>query len=156
MNRSQIANTTDRPRRRRGKRRGQDRRGAAVVEFAVVANTLFLVIFTCVEFSRLNLIRNTAQNSAYYGARAAMVSGATAQDAIDTAENLLDAIGAKGVTVTVNDGAPLTSTTEKIVVKVEVKYNKNAFFAPLFIPDHKCVATSNVKAERYDFFFDGG
>ncbi|QDV68126.1 TadE-like protein [Rosistilla carotiformis] len=126
-----------------------------MVEFAVVANTLFLVLFTCIEFSRLNLIRNTAQNSAYYGARAAMVSGATAQDAIDTAKGLLDAIGAKGVTVTVNDGQALSSATEKIAVKVEVQYNKNAFFAPLFIANHKCVATSNVKAERYDFFFDG-
>ncbi|QDS87551.1 TadE-like protein [Rosistilla ulvae] len=155
MNRSPIPTAPANRRRRRGMCRWQDRRGAAVVEFAVVANTLFLVLFTCIEFSRLNLIRNTAQNSAYYGARAAMVSGADAQDAVDAAENLLDAIGAKGVTVTVNNGQPLTSATEEIVVKVEVDYNKNAFFAPLFIPNHKFVATSNIKAERYDFFFDG-
>lgn len=155
MNRTNRRPSTDSRRKLRRGCRWQDRRGAAVVEFAVVANTLFLVIFTCVEFSRLNLIRNTAQNSAYYGARAAMVSGATSQEAIDTAKTLLDAIGAKGVTVTVNDGTAISSTTEKISVKVEVEYNKNAFFAPLFIPNHKFVATSNIKAERYDFFFDG-
>lgn len=126
-----------------------------MVEFAIIANTLFLSIFTCCEFARLNLIRNTAQNAAYYGARAAMVSGATAQDAIDEANRLLDSISAKGCTVTVNNGVPLTSSTEEIVVNVEFDFAANAFFAPLLIPSKKYNTTVKMKSERYDFFFDG-
>ena len=132
-----------------------DRQGAAIVEFALVANVLLLTIFTCVEFGRINLIRNTAQNAAYYAARAAMVSGATAQDAEDTANQLMGSIGTQGVTVTVNDGTALSASTEQVEVKVTVNYHDNAFFAPLFIPNKDFVATAKMKAERYSFFYDG-
>ncbi|MEZ6091130.1 MAG: TadE/TadG family type IV pilus assembly protein [Pirellulaceae bacterium] len=144
-----------RPAGLRRRRAGKDRQGAAMVEFAIIANTMFLSIFTCCEFARLNLIRNTSQNAAYYGARAAMVSGATAQDAITAADTLLDAISAQGYTVTVNDGTPLTSSTEEIIVKVEFDFAANAFFAPLLIPAKKYSTTVKMKSERYDFFYDG-
>lgn len=148
--RTNVKRPALRPRRQR-----ESRKGAAMVEFALVANTMFLSIFTCMEFARLNLIRNTAQNAAYYGARAAMVSGATAQDAKDAANNLLDAIGVSGYTVTVNDGTALSSTTEQIIVKIDIVYGENAFFAPLLIPAQTYSTTARMKSERYQFFYDG-
>lgn len=138
--------------RRRDKKQ---RLGAAVVEFAVVANTLFLVIFACIEFTRINLIRNTSQDAAYYAARSAMVSGATSQDAIDVANNLLNSVGTTGATVTVNDGTPLSPTTSEINVKITVPYHANALLVPMFIPDKNFVVESKMKAERYEFFYDG-
>lgn len=136
-------------------RRRRDRLGAAVVEFAFVANVLIVVTFTCVEFARINLLRNTAQDAAYYAARSAMVSGATAQDAKDVANQMLNTIGAKGYTVTVNNGTELTSSTDRIQVAVSFNYHANAFFAPLFIPNKNFTTTANMKAERYEFFYDG-
>ena len=54
------------------------RAGATAVEFAIVAPIFFLIMLASFEFSRLNVIRHTADNAAYEAARHAMVPGATA------------------------------------------------------------------------------
>ena len=57
------------------------RRGATTVEFAIVAPVFFLFLLASIEFSRLNIIRHTADNAAYEAARIATRGYATNRDA---------------------------------------------------------------------------
>ena len=66
--------------RRRNKRRVR-RDGAAVVEFAISASVLFLIIMGCVELCRMSMLRNLAQDACYEAARYSMVEGATTDEA---------------------------------------------------------------------------
>src|SRR5262245_13208010 len=59
------------------------RRGAAVIEFAVVAPVLFVLIFGIIEFGRMLMVAQMATNGSREGARYAALSGYTA-DEVDT------------------------------------------------------------------------
>ncbi len=66
-----------------------DRSGVTAVEFAMVAPIFFLVVFICIEFCRLNMIRNLTQDAAYFAARDCIVPGASADEAIAAANHVL-------------------------------------------------------------------
>jgi Flp pilus assembly protein TadG len=72
------------------------RTGAAAVEFAIVAPVFFILVIAAFEFGRINVIRHTADNAAYEGARIAMVPGATAAEAVAEAERILRIVGTRG------------------------------------------------------------
>lgn len=54
-------------------RSGTRRRGAALVEFAVVAPLLFLVLFGIIEFGQIFKVRQTCQHAAREGCRIAIL-----------------------------------------------------------------------------------
>ena len=54
-------------------RKAKRREGVSAVEFAVVANVLFVLVFTCMEFARMNMVRNLTQDAAYFAARHVVV-----------------------------------------------------------------------------------
>lgn len=126
------------------------RRGAAAVEFAICANIFFVLIFTCMEFARMNMIRNLAQDAAYFAARQAMVPGATVQEAIDAADDVMGMMTASGYTVDVEE---LGSDTPNVVVTVTVDFDEIALFAPMFLPNATIQTTARIATERYDGFF---
>ncbi|HJS06582.1 MAG TPA: TadE family protein [Pirellulales bacterium] len=109
----------------------KDRRGAALVEFALTASLLFLIVLTAVEFMRVNTIVNTSENAAYEGARTGIVPGATAADAIAAAQSTLNVIGTRNAVVSV-EPETITSDTEEITVTVQVPLDDNSFIAPRF------------------------
>ncbi|TWU67350.1 MULTISPECIES: TadE/TadG family type IV pilus assembly protein [Crateriforma] len=139
----------NRPRRIRT-RRPADRRGAAMVEFAVVANVLFLVIFTCCEFARMNMVRNLTQDAAYFAARQAIVPGATAADAEVEAERLMSSMVGEGYTVNV---AELGENSEEVSVTVSVDLDEVAFFTSMFMPSATIESTARMRTERYAGFY---
>ena len=59
---------------------GHKRRGAAVVEFAVVAPVLFLVIFGIIEFGRAMMVSHLVNNAARAGARKAILESSSNSD----------------------------------------------------------------------------
>ncbi|MEM6799666.1 MAG: TadE family protein, partial [Planctomycetota bacterium] len=102
-----------------------DRRGATAVEFAIVAPVFFLILFAMFEFSRVNVLRHTADNAAYEAARVAIVPGATAADAVAEAGRLLGVVGARGVNIAV-DPPNLGPGTREVTVSVEVPMSQNS------------------------------
>ncbi|XZE55368.1 TadE/TadG family type IV pilus assembly protein [Planctomycetaceae bacterium SH139] len=139
------------PKRRIARRRSpRDRSGAAVVEFAIIANLLFVMVFSCMEFSRLNLVRNLSQDAAYFAAREAMVPGATEAEAIAEADRILGTVLTNGYTV---DVSPLSEESNQITVTVEVEFSEVALFAPMFLPQSRISTTATMATERYDGFF---
>lgn len=130
------------------------RRGAAVVEFAIVVNVMFVLVFVCIEFARLNMMRNLAQDAAYFAARTAMVPGATDAEAQAAANQLLGIMNTQNAQVVVNGGGGIDDATSIIEVRVTVPLTDNALFVPMFTGNRKIEATARMKTERYDGFFD--
>ena len=125
----------------------KNRRGTTLVEFAIVAPVFFLLLFGSFEFSRLNVIRHTADNAAYEAARIAMVPGATAAEAITEANRILDIVGTRGATVTVNP-ATLGLSTKQITVTIDVPMGQNGWITPRFTGSLNMRAVATLKAER--------
>ena len=127
------------------------RKGAAMVEFAIMANIMFVIILTCMEFARMNMVRNLAQDAAYYAARVAIVPGATEDEAVEEAERIMDSLIPGAYTVDVTD---LDADAENITVTVEVDLDDVALFAPMFLPNATISTDAHMRTERYDGFFE--
>ncbi len=123
------------------------RTGATTVEFALVAPVFFLLLLASFEFSRLNVIRHTADNAAYEAARVAMVPGATAAEAINEANRIMNIASARGSRVTVNP-ATLGPNTTQITVTVDVPMDQNGWITPRFTGSRIMRAVSTLKTER--------
>jgi Flp pilus assembly protein TadG len=129
------------------KYRVQSRAGATAVEFALVAPLFFLIMMASFEFSRLNVIRHTADNAAYEAARQAMVPGATAAEAISRANSILRAVGARGAQVTINP-ASLGPDVDSVSVRVDVPLRQNGWVVPKFTHGKTLTSQSTLRTER--------
>ena len=121
-----------------------------MVEFAIVANLLMIIILTCMEFARLNMTRNLAQDAAYFAARHALVPGATAAEAQAEGDRIMGSMLTNGYTVTVEE---LSADSEDITVTVAVDLTAVALFAPYFLPNTTISTTAKMRTERYDGFY---
>jgi Flp pilus assembly protein TadG len=117
------------------------------VEFAIVAPVFFVFVIAAFEFGRLNVIRHTADNAAYEGARRAMVPGATAAEASSEAERILRTVGARGAKVTINP-ATLGPEVNQVTVTVDVPLSQNGWITPRFTKNSTIRATSTLRTER--------
>jgi Flp pilus assembly protein TadG len=122
------------------------RRGATVVEMAICAPVLFALVFGAVEFSQVNMIRNSADNAAYEGARAAVTPGATAASARKTAKDELTNLGIRGATVTVTP-SDLTGA-DTVTIDISVPLNKNFWTVPKFFKNITLNRTCTLQIER--------
>lgn len=123
------------------------RRGATAVEFAIVAPIFFLLMMASFEFSRMNVIRHTADNAAYEAARHAMVPGATAAEAVAKANSILNTVGTRGARVTITPTA-LGPTVDTISVSIDVPLNQNGWIVPKFTSGRTLTAQSTLRTER--------
>lgn len=147
-----------RPRRNRleqSKRRscgnGESRLGASTIEFAIVANIMMIMVLTCMEFARMNMVRNLSQDAAYFAARIAIVPGATAAEAEAEADRIMGAMVANGYTVTVSN---IDSESSDVSVTIDVNFNEVAMFAPFFLPDSTISSSVRMRTERYEGFYE--
>lgn len=138
----------------RRKARNQDRKGAVMVEFALVVPVFILLLFTCIEFTRLNMIRNLMQDAAYYATRHCIVPGATAAEAEAEAMRMLSAMGTQDVSIVINDGNGLDENSSAVSVRITVPIASNALLASQFTGELTLEAESTMRTERYDGFYD--
>ncbi len=125
----------------------RSRRGATVVEFALVLPLFFLFLFASFEFGWVNVVRHTADNAAYEAARHAIVPGATAAEATAKANSILNIIGARNTKVTVIPST-IDSNTEKVTVTIDVPLANNALVIPKFVGKKTLHSTSTLRTER--------
>jgi Flp pilus assembly protein TadG len=117
------------------------------VEFALTAPIFFTFLLAAFEFGWLNVIRHTADNAAYEAARTAMVPGATAAEARDKANAILNIVGARAATVTVNP-ATLSADTDEVTVLVDIPLNSNGLIVPRFTKNKTLRSSSTLRTER--------
>lgn len=125
--------------------------GVTVVEFALVAPIVFALFFGAIEFSRVNMLRHSIETAAYDGCRAAIIPGATAQDAIDRCNEILNAASATNATVTITPST-ITPNTTNVTVTVDLPLNDNTWIAPEFFFDRTLTTSINMNREYTDEF----
>lgn len=76
------------------------RRGAAVVEFAVVAPVFIILVFGMIECGRMVMVQQVLTNASREGARCAVIVGKTAADASDVVDDYLADANINGSTTT--------------------------------------------------------
>ncbi|MGI9515646.1 MAG: TadE/TadG family type IV pilus assembly protein [Pirellulaceae bacterium] len=110
----------------------RNRRGAAVIEFAMTVPLLFLFVFASIEFSRANMIKNMIENAAMEGAREGMLPGRSAADCIAASQELIDIMALNGATITV-EPTTLTTTSPDVTVTVTVPMSQNSLPMSRFV-----------------------
>ena len=126
----------------------QDRRGAVLVEFAVVAPLFFLILFTMIEFSHLVTIRNAAHNAVYEGARLIVVPGATPEEGEEEVTRIMNIIGVHHFDVNVTP-REIDENTQSVNVELTIPYSANAIFVPRFANDITVRSQVKMKTERF-------
>jgi Flp pilus assembly protein TadG len=98
------------------------RRGAAVVEFALVAPIYFVLVLGTIEFGRCLMVTELLTEAARRGCRKGILEGTTTQQIKDAATNFLSTVGVSGQTaqVLINDGAGNVSEAQTIPSYTEI------------------------------------
>jgi Flp pilus assembly protein TadG len=107
------------------------KRGTTVVEFAVTLPLVLLLFFGSIEFARVNMLRHSAAQAAYEGARRGIVPGASAADVRGAAQGILNSAFASTYTVDVVPSAIVASTPE-VTVNISVPLAANSWVVPQF------------------------
>ncbi len=126
------------------------RTGAVLVEFALAAPITFLLVFSLIEFSRIGMLTNSAENAAYEGCRAAIIPGGTAAKARTAATNLMTSVGAVNPTITITP-ATITAATNEITVEVSLSLNANAWLIPTFTKNKTLIKRCRLTRETASF-----
>jgi len=137
-------------RTRRRTRQRAGRTGAVLVEFALAAPITFVMVFALIEFSRVAMLTNTAENAAYEGCRAATIPGGTADKARTAASRLMTSVGAVNPTITITP-ATITASTKEITVEVSLSLNSNAWLIPTFTRNQTLIKRCRLTRETASF-----
>jgi Flp pilus assembly protein TadG len=111
------------------------RRGAAMVEFAIVAPLLFLLVLGIIEFTRMEMLTQTIIAAAQEGARSGVVPGSNSADVAAAANETLASgyVAAANVTVTPAEVAALKQG-EPLTVTIAVPFDSNSWLpSPMFL-----------------------
>ena len=125
------------------------RRGAAVVEFAVVAPVFFLLIFGMIEYGRLVMVQQVLTNASREGARVGVLDGATQADVTTAVNNYLTSARITTATVTVTPNPPSSAGYgAPVTVAISVPFNQVSWLpSPMFLGGTTMQATSVMRRE---------
>lgn len=121
-----------------------------LVEFALAAPITFVMVFALIEFSRVAMLTNSAENAAYEGCRAAIIPGGTAAKARTAASRLMTSVGAVNPTITVTP-ATITEATNEVTVEVRLSLNSNAWLIPTFTRNQTLIKRCRLTRESASF-----
>ena len=110
-----------------------------------------ILILTCMEFARMNMVRNLAQDAAYFACRHAIVPGATSSEAVAEADRIMGSMLTNGYSVSVNN---LDFEATDVNVTIDVDLAQVALFAPYFLPETTISTTATMRTERYEGFYE--
>jgi Flp pilus assembly protein TadG len=136
------------------------RRGAAAVEFAIVAPIFFMLFCGMIEFGRAIMVEQIITNAAREGARVAVLDGASTTSVTTQVTNYLTSanLGNAGATVSVSVAAPGSTTFTvadpstavyggSIQVTVSVNYGSISWIpSSMFISAGSTTASSQLTA----------
>jgi Flp pilus assembly protein TadG len=127
----------------------RNRRGAAVVEFAIVAPVFFLLVFGMIEYGRMVMVQQVITNASREGARVAVLDGATKSDVETKVGNYLSSAKISGQTTTVDPNNPSSAGYgAPVTVTVSVPFNKVSWLpSPFFLGGKTLSATSVMRRE---------
>ncbi len=83
-----------------------------------------------------------------------MVDGATEAEAVANAQQIMDLVGTRGVTTTINDGLGLDEDSTKVKVDIAVDLGSNSLVLPWLFSGKTITSTTELRTERYNGFYD--
>lgn len=131
-------------------RRSIRRRGAAVVEFAIVAPVFFLLVFGMIEFGRMVMVQQIITNAAREGARIAVLPSSTTSQVTTAVNNYLTGVSITGATVAVNPNPPSSATYGSLVtVTVSIPFTAVSWTpSPFFLRSTTLNANCAMRTEQ--------
>ena len=138
--------TRGRPKRRSLSSSAVKRRGAATVEFALVAPFLLMLLFGILEVGRLVMVQQVLTTGSREGARVATIEASSESDVQTAVANYLASSSISGATVTVT---PLEAAQpgDPITVTVTVPFENVSWVqSPWFFGD--TILTANTLMRR--------
>src|SRR5688572_19641791 len=125
----------------------RNRRGAAAVEFAVVAPVLFLMVFGMIEYGRAVMVQQVMVNAAREGARSGVLDGATATDVEDRVVDYLVGGGISSAStdhVTIDPADPASAGFgDPVTVTVTIPFNQVSWLGtPMYLNNRSLTATA--------------
>ena len=125
------------------------RRGAAVVEFAVIAPLFFLLVFGMIEFGRMVMVQQVLTNAAREGARIGVLDGSSTSDVTTAVTTYLSNASIQGATVTVTPNPPSSAGYgDPVSVTVSVSFNQVSWLpTPMFLGGQNLSATTVMRRE---------
>lgn len=128
-----------------------DRRGAAVVEFAIVAPVFFLLVIGLVEFGRALMVQQVLTNASRVGARTAIGLNTTTTEVINATTEYAQGVSVPGVQVSVTPSPAAAKAGDPITVTVTIPYEEVSWLpAPWFISDTTLSASSIMRKEGFE------
>jgi Flp pilus assembly protein TadG len=125
------------------------RRGAAAVEFAIVAPLLFAIVFGLVEFGRALMVEQALVSAAREACRVAVLAGTTRQDVVDRATASLSAASISNFTITMNPDPPSSATEgTPVTITLAVPFNNVTWLpTPIYLGGKNLTASSVMRRE---------
>lgn len=126
------------------------RRGAAAVEFALVAPLFFLFVLGIVEFGRAMTVQQIITNASREGSRRAIIDGATPNEVETLVSSYLANAQVGGATVAITPGAfDVLNFGDPITVEVSVPYDQVSLLGTSrFLGGRTLTARTEMRAER--------
>lgn len=127
----------------------KDRRGAAAVEFAVVAPVFFLLVFGMIEYGRMVMVQQIITNASREGARIGVLDGSTSSDVTTAVQGYLTSAAIRGADVTVTPSPPSSAGYgAPVTVNVSVGFNQVSWLpSPMFLGGKTLSATTVMRRE---------
>lgn len=136
--------------RRHGKLRDLDRRrGAATVEFAIVAPLFIMLVFGMVEYGRMVMVQQLLTSAGREGARMGVLDGMTVDRVTTTVTSYLEDSSVPGATVTVSP-SPLSSARygDPVTVKVSVPFDSVSWLpSPMYLGGKTLTSVAVMRRE---------
>ena len=125
-------------------------RGAAAVEFAVVAPIFVLLLFGMIEYGRMVMVQQMLTNATREGARRAVLDGTTMADVKTTVNDYLTSgsITVNDDEITVTPDPSAASFGDPVTVSLTIPFTRVSWLpSPMFLGSANMSATSVMRRE---------
>jgi Flp pilus assembly protein TadG len=128
------------------------RKGAAAVEFAVVAPVFVLLVFGMIEYGRMVMVQQVITNASREGARRAILDGVSASDVQTTVTTYLTNGTVTGATITLDPANPSSASAgQPVTVTVSVPYTAVSWLpSPFFLGNATMTSSSTMRRESVE------
>lgn len=129
--------------------RQKNRRGAAAVEFAMVAPIFILLVFGMIEYGRMVMVQQILTNASREAARIGVLDGSTTAQVTTAATNYLTGASVSGATVAVTPSPPSSATYgTPVTVTITVPFSSVSWLpSPMYLGGQTLKSVSIMRRE---------
>jgi Flp pilus assembly protein TadG len=127
--------------------RRRHRKGAQIIEFAIILPLFILLTFGIFEFGRAMMVVEILTNAAREGARKAVVSGSTQTQVHQTIDTYLTNSGISGYSRSVSPNPGIAARGTSVTVNVSVPFSSVSWSPIMYIQGKTLTATAVMRKE---------